>query len=199
MTLSDSPLSDSPQRPIAILTLFRDIALMRRGPEELPASLSLLLVTMVAQAVLAVVLGGLLPELPAKPGVGDHGLAVLAIEAIMPLLWGWGVMQVARTPERFLQMMTAVFGCQLVLLPLAVAAVWATRYFGKESSLLLLAEAAQIVLSVWITVATARIVRAATDWPMVACVVLVIIQSLAILLVSLALFPDLLELLKQGS
>jgi hypothetical protein len=199
LILGDSPLSDSSQRPVAILSLFRDITLMRRGPEELPASWPLLAITMVAQVVVALVLGSLLPALPQEQGVENHGVAVLFIETIVPLLWGWAILQFVGRLERFLQMMTAAFGCQLVLLPFAVPAIWAARYFGEGSSLLLLAQAAQVVLSIWGTVATARIVRAATDWPMAACVMLVVVQGLAVLLVALAFFPDLAQLMKQGS
>jgi hypothetical protein len=172
---------------------------MRRGPEELPASWLLLAITMAAQVVVALVLGSILPALPQEPGTENHGVALLLIETFVPLLWGWAILQFAGRLERFLQMMTAAFGCQLVLLPLAVPAIWAARYFSEGSSLLLLAQAAQVVLSIWGTLATARIVRAATDWPMVACVVLVVVQGLAVLLVAFAFFPDLAEMMKQGS
>lgn len=172
---------------------------MRRGPEELPASLPLLAITILAQGLVALALEAILPDLPATPGLEEHGLALLAIETTVPLLWGWVILQLVRRTERFLQMMTAVFGCQLVLLPLVVPAVWANQYFDEKSGLAAVALMAQAILSIWLTVATARIVRAATDWPMVASVLTVIIQGLATLLILLALFPDLAEAFKQGS
>jgi hypothetical protein len=192
-------LSESSRQPAAILALYRDITLMRRGPEELPVSWSLLLITMAAQVVLALVLGSILPQLPPRSGVEGHGLALLVIELVVPLLWGWGILLMAGRPERFQQMMAAAFGCQLVLLPLVVPAIWGSEYFSKGSILQLLAGAARMVLGVWITVATARIVRAATDWPMVACVVLVIIQGLVSLMILVALFPDAVEAMRQGA
>jgi hypothetical protein len=193
MILSDSP----PKSVAATLALFRDIVLLRRGPEDLPASWVWLLATMAALPLVGVLIRSILPDVEPLPGVNDHDAGVLAIELIVPLLWGWGVLQLVRRPTRFLQMMTAIFGCQLVLQPLIMPAYWAIRYFAKESSWYFLGEALFIGLSVWSTVVVARILRSATDWPMFFCVALIIAQGLVTYLVQLAVFPDLAEALKQ--
>jgi hypothetical protein len=43
----------------------------------------------------------------------------------------------------------------------------------------------------------ARVLRAATDWPLFSCAVLVIAQNLVTFLIAFAVFPDMAELLKQ--
>jgi hypothetical protein len=192
-------LSDSPTKSIVTaLVLFRDIALLRRGPEELPVSWLWLFTTIVMQVVLGVVIGSILPEVPSKPGADDHSIALLAIDVIVPLLWGAAILHLVSRPERYRQMMTAVFGAQLVLQPLVVTGTWAMLYFPKDSGGLLLAQALVFALSVWLIVIQARIVRAATDWPVFGAVAMVIVQSLAASMVLIALFPDMAELLKQA-
>ncbi|MEO8546348.1 MAG: hypothetical protein ABI434_22365 [Burkholderiaceae bacterium] len=193
-------MSDSPTQSFtATLALFRDITLLRRGPEALPVSWTWLVATVVALPVVGLLIGSILPDVPPIPGVDDHDVGLTAIELVVPLLWGWGVLQIVGRSERFLQMMTAIFGCQLVLQPVIMPAYWAMRYFPKESNWLFLGEAAYVGLSVWSTVVVARILRSATDWPMFFCVVLVIAQGLATYLMQFAIFPDMAEALKQAS
>ncbi len=125
-------------------------------------------------------------------------MALLALDVVIPLLWGWLILQLARRPERFLQMMTAAFGCQLMLYPLIVPVYWASSYFDKASAWAGSAEMLLFGLTVWITVVTARIVRSATDWPMFSCIGLVVVQAIATSLAIYAMFPEMLEQLKQG-
>lgn len=192
-------MSDSPTKSVAsTLTLFWDIACLRRGPEELPASWPWLLATIVLQTVAGMVIGEILPALPPRSGIEDHGLALLAIELAVPLLWGAAILHLVGRPERFLQMMTAVFGFQLVIQPVIVPAIWATMYFGKQSAWLAPAQVLFLAMSVWVIVVQARIVRAATDWPVFAAVAAVIAQSLAASMIIFLLFPEMAELLKQA-
>lgn len=181
----------------ATLALFRDIALLRRGPEELPVSWVLLLTTVVGVPVLGAVIGVLLPPLPPRPVIDEHWVALLAVDLVVPTLWGLAILQMVGRTERYVQMMTAVFGSQLVLQPLILCAYWAARYFPKASMSGDLGQILYLGLSVWSTVVLARIVRAATDWSMFFCLVAVIVQGLAAFLVTFAMFPEMAELLKQ--
>lgn len=194
MLLSDSPT----QSIVSTLGLYRDIAILRRGPEDLPVSWLCLVATILAMPLVAVIMGSILPEVPPQPVVDDNWMVLLAVELSVPLLWGWLTVSAAGRPERYLQTMTAVFGFQLVLQPVATLAIWATRYFPKESSWLLLGQAAYFGLSVWSIIVMARILRAATEWPMMFCVPLVIAQILAVHLIDFALFPELAKSLEQA-
>jgi hypothetical protein len=192
-------LSDSPIKSVsATLAVFRDIACLRRGPEELPVSWGWLLATIVAQAALGLVIASILPPLPPTPGVEDHSLAWLTLEVMVLLLWGRAILQVVGRPERFLQTMTAVFGVHLVLKPMLVTASWAARYLEKNSGGATTAELVAIALSMWTVVVLARVLRSATDWPVFACGVLVIAQGLVFYLIAIAIFPDFAELMKQA-
>jgi hypothetical protein len=192
-------LSDSPTKSVAAtLSVFWDIARLRRGPQDLPVSRGWLLTTIIGHAALGLALGAMLPPLPSNAGADDHSLALLGLDVAVSLLWGWGILQVVGRSERFLQLMTAIFGVQLVLQPLLVPAFWAAGSIGKESSWAFPAEILAVALSVWALVAIARVLRAATDWPMFGCAVLVIAQGLVTYLIAFAMFPDMAELLKQA-
>ncbi|MEO6081392.1 MAG: hypothetical protein ABIQ86_16725 [Steroidobacteraceae bacterium] len=183
-------MSDSPTKSFAATVLtFRDIVLLRRGPEDLPASWALLLLTIAGQVVVALLIGAVLPPLPAKAATPDHSLAMLLIDLLVMLLWGWGILRMAEKPERYLQMMTAIFGCQLVLQPLVAPAAWAVGFYGTESPWSLPAA----VLGVWALVVLARVLRAATEWAMFSCVFLVFGQVVLTYLVAIAVFPDFLK------
>src|SRR5450755_2923068 len=97
---------------------FWDIALWRKSPAELPASVFLL--SLVAAAVAALeVLGALLP-----PNPSDRILIRVALSTALPLLFAWAVLAIARQRQRFLQTGTALLGvavlAQLVLYPLGL-------------------------------------------------------------------------------
>jgi hypothetical protein len=187
-------LSDSPTISFAAtVALFRDIAIFRRGPADLPVSWGLLLLTIVAQAIMGWVIGAILPPLPTQADAPDHSLALLLIDVVVVLLWGWVILQFAAKSERFVQTMTAVFGCQLVMQPLLAPAVWAVGFYGKESSWSLPMAALLSALSVWTLMVMGRVLRAATDWSMFPCLALVLGQGLLTYLVSVVLFPDLLK------
>jgi hypothetical protein len=95
---------------------FWDIALWRKSPAQLPASVFLL--SLVAAAVAALeALAALFP-----PNPSDRILIRVALSTALPLLFAWAVLAIARQPQRFLQTSTALLGvaviAQLVLYPL---------------------------------------------------------------------------------
>jgi hypothetical protein len=95
---------------------FLDIALWRRTPEHLPASVLLLTLTAIAVS-LTEVLGASLPP----PPNGQIPLRIV-LEVGMPLLFTWGMLAAARRSERFLQTAAAQLGvaalAALILYPL---------------------------------------------------------------------------------
>src|SRR6202022_380558 len=95
---------------------FWDIALWRRSPAQLPASLFLLGVVAAAVALLEV-LGALLP-----PGPSDRIVTRVVLSVGLPLGFAWVVLAIARHGQRFLQTGIALLGvavlAELVMYPL---------------------------------------------------------------------------------
>lgn len=162
-------MGDTPSWSIGqLLRQLVDITLLKRGPEELPASSGVLAATVAAYVVVGLVAAALLP---AESG---NALPLLAVSSGMLLLWTWLLLRMARRPERFLQTATALFGVQLVLSPLAMVP---QAFLGPDLDLnqppgwpiLVL-----FALGVWALVAKARAFKAATDWTMFACVMVML-------------------------
>ena len=95
---------------------FWDIALSRRSPAHLPASLFLLGLVATAVALLEV-LGALLP-----PASSDRILTRVLLSVGLPLVFAWLVLAVTRHRQRFLQTGIALLGvgvlAGLVIYPL---------------------------------------------------------------------------------
>src|SRR5258708_26580100 len=95
---------------------FWEIALWRRTPAQLPASLFLLALVAVAAALLEV-LSAFLP-----PVSSDRIFTRIVLSVAMPLCFAWAVLAVARHRQRFLQTGIALLGvgvlAELVLYPI---------------------------------------------------------------------------------
>ena len=99
----------------ALLALFRDIVLCRRGPDELPVSRGLLATLLVAYAAGNFVQARL-------SGWTLRGVAPLVIvEIVMLLAWVWALLAFYGKRPRFMQTMTAVIGIALLLTLLDIA------------------------------------------------------------------------------
>lgn len=167
----------------AIFGLFVDIARLRRGPEDLPASTNLLLLTMIGYAVVDALLLSVAPDLP-----GNSAL-LIGIDLGVTLAWYTIVLRIAGKPERFLQTVTATFGFQLVLAPLLIASGWLYLNYQKDPTWQLPVAFLRLVIEVWALIVLARILRSATGWPMFGCVGLSIAQELITLLLVAAFVP----------
>lgn len=166
-----------------VLKLFAQISLMRRGPQDLPASGLLLMFTVTAYVAVNCLVSSAFPPAPDWP-------AQLLVDVVFLLLWNALLLRVAGRPERTVQTTTAVFGYQLLLAPLLVALQWlAQRFHGDstwEGPLTLLS----LGLLVWLVAANSRIISTALEWSIPAAVALVIVQTVAdALLQTLILVP----------
>jgi hypothetical protein len=136
---------------------FLDIALWRRSPAQLPASVFLLGLVAAAVALLEV-LSALLPANPS-----DHLFTRVLLSVGLPLAFAWVVLAVARHGQRFLQTGTALLGVavleELVLYPLGslLNLVGSDRPAAIPLGLLLL------MGLIWYLFACANIWRAALD------------------------------------
>src|ERR1700688_297954 len=136
---------------------FWDIALWRRSPAQLPASLFLL--GLVASAVaLLEALGALL-----QPGPSDRIVTRVVLSVRLPLGIAWVLLAIARHGQRFLQTGIAMLGvavlAELVMYPLGslLSVVGSDRPAAIPLGLLM------FVGLIWYLLACANIWRAALD------------------------------------
>lgn len=165
-----------------LLRLFTQIALLRRGPQDLPASELLLVITVLGYLAVNALLASLLPS--------DEGWqGPLLVGTIFTLLWYGVLLRVAGRSERTLQTVTAVFGFEAVLSPLVVGSEWLLRRYGENPTWGVPVTCIGLLLLAWVIAANSHIVKAALQWSGSASVALVILQMLAGWLVLFAVFP----------
>lgn len=161
------------------LRAFVGIARFRKGPEDVPASISLLGFAIGGAILLRVLLLGVLP-LPAEAG---NPVLVIGIGVGVTLAFLWLLLQLARHPERYVQTTSAVFGYQMVMAPVLIGTGWLFLTAGEGSPWYLPAILLRMVVEVWALAVAARILRSATGWPLFACVSLAIANELLTYLV----------------
>ena len=136
---------------------FWDIALWRRSPAHLPASLCLL--GLVAAGVASLeILAALLP-----PGPSDRIFTRVVLSVGLPLLFAWAVLSITRHRQRFLQTGIALLGvavlAQLVLYPLGSL----LNMVGSDRPAAIPLGVLLFVGLIWYLLACANIWRAALD------------------------------------
>lgn len=167
---------------IELLRLFTDIALMRRGPQDLPASPLVLALTIIGFFGVQLVVGTVLPP------IANHWMGNLLLEVGFTFAWYAVLLYAVHKPERFLQTSTAVFGFQIVLSPVLIAALWLQRRFEQDSIGAFGVTFISLALLIWVIAANSHIVKAALEWTLAPSVALVILQNLAGELLVLSLF-----------
>jgi hypothetical protein len=165
-----------------LLRLLAQITLLKRGPQDLPASELLLVLTLLGYLALNALLAAVLPA-------EEGWFAPLLISTLFTLLWYVVLLRVVKKPERTLQTVTAVFGFQALLSPLIVASEWLLRRFGEDATWGVPVTCIGLLLLAWVIAANSHIVKAALDWSGSLSVTLVILQMAAGWLVLFALFP----------
>ena len=177
-------MSDNPPAGVLHLTrLYTQIALARRGPEEVPALPWVLVATGLAYLLLNLLLSTLLPATP------DGTLPVIVFDSVLLLGSYFVVLQIAGRPARWRQTVSAVLGVQVVLLPAIALATSLFAQYKDNADLQLPAAIPLLVVGVWLLFVNARILRAATDWTLGLCLGLVFAQGLLSRLIELALLP----------
>jgi hypothetical protein len=167
-----------------LIRLFMQIALLRRGPQDVPASPLLLALTVAGYFAINFAVSAVLPPVPGS------WLAQLVLDVVFMFVWYVLLMKLAHKPERFLQTTTAVYGYQAVLSPLLVSIGWLMRRFAQDSVWQFPITLISLALLIWVIAANSHIVKAALEWSMPPSVALVILQTLAGNLLVLALFQS---------
>ena len=163
------------------IRLFTQIALLRRGPQDLPASRLLLALTVAAYLFVNFIVSTALPP-------DSRWRESLAVDTLFTLVWYLLLLRLVGRPERTLQTTTAVFGFQTVLAPLLVGSEWLIRRFGEDSTWQVPITCAGLLLFVWLIAINSHVVKAALEWSATSSVALVILQTLAGWLLQFALF-----------
>lgn len=178
-----------------LFKLYTQIALLRRGPQDLPASGLLLGLTILAYLLMNLVMYGLLPPVESgatatRDAEAAHSWpALLLLDTVFTYAWYAALLRLAGRPERTLQTTSAVFGFQIVLAPLLFLSSWLWPRFAQDSTLAVPVAIFGIILLIWLIAASSHIVKAALEWSGGASVALVILQILAAELLRRALSP----------
>jgi len=101
-----------------------DIILLRRGPEQLPASRTLLVLMIVLNFVGSLIWAGVV----SVPAI-DAMLQSLIACGVM-LLWYHWALHIAQKRERYLQTLTALFGVSAMFLPVLMIMTMVVLFWG---------------------------------------------------------------------
>ncbi len=144
----------------ALLTVFWDIALWRRGPRDLPPSRGLLAVTaflyLVTSALQSLLIDG--PTLAVARGVADLGFTAGVF---------WLCLAIGRRGYRLRQTLIAVFGTGTLLALPMIAVFMAADAAGPDGPVAGAIKLLLLPLLVWSLAVLAHIVRRALEAPLV--------------------------------
>jgi hypothetical protein len=164
-----------------VIGLFVQIALLRRGPQDLPASLLLLLLTLAGYVAVNALVSSVLP-------VSGDWPAQLTVEVLFTLGWYAALLRIVGRRERFLQTATGVFGLRILIAPAVTACAWLSRRFEHDATWQLPIAVGGLALVIWLIAANSHVVKAALEWSSAASVALVILQIVSGQLLLFALF-----------
>lgn len=178
-------MSEQSLNPLVVrLQAFIDIARMRRGPEDLPFDRSLLVMAVAAYGLLNLVFALILPRDSGEPpalALADIPVTLVSLQVLLRL---------ARRPERFVQTAAAMFGFPVVLAPALLISAWLLLRYGEDSTWQLPVLVLRFAVEIWVLAVAARILRAATEWPLLACVGLMIAQQLLTYSIVTLIYPQ---------
>lgn len=150
--------------------LFAQIALSRKGPQDLPASYFLLALTIAVYWVIRYAV-----SLAAPPA--EHWRVHLLVQVVFTLVWYAVLLRVLGKPERFMQTATAIFGAWMLLEPPWVIAVHYWQGLPKEAVMNEPMAILALAITIWIIRAGSYVLKHALELPLLACVILTILQT----------------------
>jgi hypothetical protein len=168
-----------------LLHLYSQIALLRKGPQDVPAAGLLLLVTAVAYFIVNAVMVLLLPLL------SGPWLQALLIDVAFTIAWYWALLRIMGRGERFVQTTAAILGYRTVLTPLSLSAEWLVLKFGQSDTWQLPVSVVYIIVLGWMIAASSRVLHMALEWPMPACVALVVLEFIVGWMLMFGMLPGL--------
>jgi hypothetical protein len=170
----------------ALFGVIVDIILLRRGPEQLPASPALL-GTLVVASILESSLAAVF-----MPVTFLFALLQAMVGAAVLLAWFHTALKIVGKRERFIQMMTALIGVNLLFFPVMLPLIGALLpYAGKpDPQNPPPAMLTMIILGIgaWALFVEIRIVKATFEWPAIAAFLLIAGEFFAAVLIATMLF-----------
>jgi hypothetical protein len=170
----------------ALFVRLIDIVLLRGGPEQLPASPSLLVILVLLNGAVSVLIASLIAALP------DTTVLEFIVGSLVPLVWFYFAFTIVKKPERFVQTMIAYFGVNILFQPLVVPMLTALRPYMEKQDPSAPAPAALsllfLAIGLWVITIWVRIVRSAFEWPIFVAIIFVFAQNLVALYVYAMLF-----------
>lgn len=167
----------------ALIRLYVEIALLKRGPQDVPASGLLLALTIAAYFAINSAVNLVLPA------QGVAWVVMLAIDILFTLAWYAVLLVAVHRRERLLQTTTAVFGYRSVIAPLAIGAEWLMRRFGSVAAWQVPLMVVYLGIVVWMIAVNTHVLKAAIEWSTFQCVGLAILENVTGGLLVIAFVP----------
>ena len=153
-----------------LVRVFAQIALSRKGPQDLPASYAVLALTVAGYWLIRYIVSLVTPPTA-------HWQLHLAIEVVFTLIWFAALLRTVGRPERFVQTATAVFGSWVLLTPPWVIAIHFSQTLPQGHALYAPTVIAALALAIWIIRASSYVLKHALELPIAACVLLTLLQT----------------------
>jgi hypothetical protein len=170
----------------ALLVRLIDILLLRGGPEQLPASPTLLAVVVALNVAVSALVYALIPNAP------NNWELQLVVGTVVSLVWFRVAFSLANKPERFLQTCIAIFGITTLFVPALIPMIATLLPYIEKPDPMVNPPAAlsllAALLGIWLLIVQVRIVRAAFEWPLVGAIIFIFGLNFASALVYGMLF-----------
>jgi hypothetical protein len=175
----------------ALFSVVIDIILLRRGPENLPASTLLLALVIALNFLLYGILYYTL-VMPNDPRTSGSWPLQLVIGALVTMFWFRLALKLSHRSERFVQTMIAVFATNTLFLPAALPIIGALIPYSEKPGSPVPATLAlpALLIAIWILAVQARIVRSAFDWSWTGSIGFVVGNNISAAILLSILFGD---------
>jgi hypothetical protein len=178
-------MSSNESRFAALAHLVRDLCQLRRGPEDMPHSPSLLAVLVAASVAIDVATS-------AAFSGDDNALARSLVSTALVLALAWAALRVRKLDNRYVQTASSLVACGIVFSLLVLPLGWLVHPMPTVASALtplhIAVGWAVLALFVWNLVVFAHILRRAIDAPFGLAFAIVIAWAVADWALSHALF-----------
>jgi len=161
----------------ALFAVVVDIVLLRRGPDDLPASPALLGVVVAVFLAVSALTGSMIPDLP------DSWMLHVLADVVFMMLWYRAGLTLANKRERAVQTITAIVAVAALFTPfLLPLSVQVQPYYADPEHVPappVLVQLSAVILAIWVLTLMVRIVRSAFEWRLFPSILFVLAQNFA--------------------
>jgi hypothetical protein len=175
----------------ALFGVVVDIVFLRRGPENMPASNTLLGIVVVFYVALYALAYSIF-ILPAAPDTPNSWVLQIVCGSLLELLWFWIAFQLAGKPERFTQTAIAIFATSTFFIPALALVGTLVPYMNKGATGQPppLTSFLTAFIAIWVFVILVRIVRSAFEWGWPRTIVFVLAANFVPMIILSLVFGD---------